>query len=217
MNTGPPVTPLETLHGEIDRYYTRKVEKYGPSPLGVDWSCVPTQEMRFVQLLKVCQFDAPLTLNDIGCGYGALLAYLSRRHRGKTIDYLGLDLSNAMIVQARRLWGRRAHTQFVVSSASPRIADYSIASGIFNVKLQQPLALWTQFVTTTLADMHATSRRAFAVNFLAPLPDDAPLVPEVYRVAPEVWRAHCEQTFGAKVEVLSSYGMNEFTLLVRTS
>jgi len=30
-----------------------------------------------------------------------------------------------------------------------------------------------------------------------------------------VWRDYCERTFGASVEVLASYGMREYTLLVR--
>lgn len=215
--TGSPAPLLGTLYDDIDRYYTRKIERHGPTPLGVDWSCVPTQEMRFVQLLKVCQFHSPFTLNDIGCGYGALLAYLSRRHRSKIIDYVGIDLSAAMIAHARRLWQRRARTQFLVSNTSPRVADYSIASGIFNVRLQQPLILWTEFIATVLADMHANSRYGFAVNFLSPVPATATNIPELYRVAPEVWQAHCERVLGAKVEVVCGYGMKEFTLLVQNS
>ncbi|MEO6972808.1 MAG: methyltransferase domain-containing protein [Rhodoferax sp.] len=208
---------LDALYSDIEQYYTQKVSRHGPTPLGVDWPCQPTQELRFVQLLRLCDFETPFSLNDIGCGYGAMLAFLAQRHRRKTVDYLGVDLSSAMVAEAYQLWCKRRNTEFVVANTSPRVADYSVASGIFNVKLNQPDALWTLFIKETLTMMRATSRRGFAVNFLAPLTTGAPGEPELYRAPSTLWGRYCEQEFGAAVEVLGSYGMREYTLLVRTS
>ena len=208
---------LESLLAEVGQYYSRKIGTFGATPLGVDWSCVPTQQMRFVHLLKLCNFDAPITLNDVGCGYGALLAFLAKRFRGKAVNYLGIDLSPAMIAHAQVLWRKRQDTAFAVASISPRTADYSIASGIFNVKLTQPVDLWEHFVAKTLADMHATSRRGFAVNFLAPSSAQTPAIPELYSAHPDVWRQHCEQAFNSRVEIIAGYGMREYTLLARTA
>lgn len=205
---------LAELYLDVERYYSRKIKAHGATPLGVAWPCQPTQELRFVQLLRVCEADTSFSLNDIGCGYGALLAFLARRHRRKKIDYLGLDLSAHMIAEARRLWGKRPHTEFLVASASPRVADYSLASGIFNVKLNQSEALWTHFVETTLTAMRDASRRGFAVNFLAPLAQGETAQAELYRTPPGVWQSYCEKNLDARVEVLQGYGMREFTLLV---
>ncbi len=217
MTAPPSQNPLEGLLAEVGQYYSRKIDTYGATPLGVDWSCVPTQQMRFVHLLKLCNFDAPITLNDVGCGYGALLAFLAKRFRGKAVDYLGIDLSPAMIAHAQVLWEKRQATAFAVASISPRTADYSVASGIFNVKLNQPVDLWEHFVAKTLADMHATSRRGFAVNFLAPFPAHIPAIPELYSAHPDVWRQHCERAFNSRVEIITGYGMREYTLLARTA
>ena len=109
---------LDGLYAAIERYYTTKVTTHGPTPLGVDWPCTPTQELRFVQLLRLCDFKTPFSLNDIGCGYGAILRLLAQRHRRLPIDYLGVDLSPAMVLQARRLWRQRASTEFMVGNAS---------------------------------------------------------------------------------------------------
>lgn len=206
---------LADVHSAIGHYYTQKVETHGPTPLGVDWPCRPTQELRFVQLLRLCDFSAPFSLNDVGCGYGAMLALLARRHRRTEISYLGVDLSTAMIAQARRLWQKRQHAEFIVANKSPRAADYSVASGIFNVKLDLCDALWAEFIAKTLAAIRLTSRRGFAVNFLAPLAEDADPKAELYRAPPALWSEHCEREFGAKVELLDNYGMREYTLLVR--
>ncbi|SFU99860.1 Methyltransferase domain-containing protein [Polaromonas sp. YR568] len=209
--------PLAALYAGIDRYYTHKVNVHGATPLGVDWPSHSTQELRFEQLLRVCDMAAPFSLNDIGCGYGALLAFLARQKKRTRIDYLGVDLSASMVAHARRLWHEHPETEFVAAKASPRVADYSVASGIFNVKLSQPLALWETFVEETLADMHKSSRKGFAVNFLAPPAGDNKSPPELYRTAPERWQRHCEQSFGARVEVLHAGGLqDEYTLLVRT-
>lgn len=205
------------LHAEIANYYSRKVLMHGPTALGVDWPCVPTQELRFVQLLRLCNFDEPFALNDIGCGYGAMLAFLARRYRRRRIDYLGIDLSPDMLVEANRLWAKRSNTRFVIGDASPRVADYSVASGIFNVKLHQPSELWIRFIETTLTTMHATSRRGFAVNFLAPLAIGVEGKPELYRSPAAVWRQFCEEKLSANVDVLENYGLREYTLLVTPS
>ncbi|CAN7537733.1 class I SAM-dependent methyltransferase [Polaromonas sp. LjRoot131] len=209
--------PLAALYAGIDRYYSHKVNIHGPTPAGVDWPCLPTQELRFEQLLRVCGLQAPFSLDDIGCGYGALLAFLAKQHQhAARIDYLGVDLSATMVAQARLLWRKRPMTNFLVANASPRLADYSVASGIFNVKLDQPRVLWEAFIARTLADMRRNSSVGFAVNFLAPLAGGEAGPPELYRAAPEHWQRHCEQALGATVELLQAYGLQEeYTLLVR--
>ena len=210
---------LNQLFGQVGQYYSKKITTYGPTPFGVDWSCVPTQEMRFVQLLKICAFSGgtnrAISLNDIGCGYGALLAFLDKRHRKKKIDYLGVDISPAMIAQARLRWKARAVTSFQVGSSGFRVADYSVASGIFNVKLTQPTAMWEKMIGYILSEMHTTSQRGFSVNFLTPMPDGTSHIPELYCAPPDVWCSYCQQTLGAQVEVVTGYGLREYTLLVR--
>lgn len=208
--------PLAALYAGIDRYYSHKVMRHGPTPSGVDWPCLRTQELRFEQLLRVCGREASFSLNDIGCGYGALLAFLAKRHEHVAqIDYLGIDLSAAMVAEARLLWRKRPRTEFLAAKASPRLADYSVASGVFNVKLDQPRALWENFIAQTLADMHRNSRVGFSVNFLAPLAEGEAGPPELYRAAPARWQGHCEG-LGGRVEVLQGYGLpEEYTLLVQ--
>lgn len=211
---------LDELFGEVEQYYSKKILAHGATPLGVDWSCLPTQEMRFVQLLKVCQFNTPTSdthvlINDIGCGYGALLGFLIKRHRNKKIDYLGVDISAPMIAHAQKLWKNRAAASFAKTVSGYRTADYCLASGIFNVKLSQSAATWERMIEQTLREMHARSRCGFSVNFLAPQAAGAMHIPELYRVPPEVWFGYCEQTFKADVELIANYGMREYTLLIR--
>jgi SAM-dependent methyltransferase len=204
---------FDAIHASVESYYTEKIIAFGPVPAGADWDSIITQDVRFLQLLKICDFSAPFALNDVGCGYGALLSYLARYHSETEIDYLGFDLSSAMISQADQLQRDLSRAGFRVAAKSPRIADYSVASGIFNVRLDQPLETWELYVGATLIDMHASSRRGFAVNFMTPDPvNDNP--EGLYCTTPDTWIRFSHDQLGSSAKVIAGYGLREFTLLV---
>ena len=205
---------LDDVYRQIAQYYTQKVRRYGPTPLGVDWSCVPTQALRFRKLLALCNFDAPFSLNDIGCGYGALLDYLALYHPQSSIDYLGIDLSSAMVRHAEKRWAGDL-IQFHYGGESPRPADYSIASGIFNVMLDQPIPIWERHIETTLIHLRATSSKGFAVNFVHQPDAGVRAKAGLYCADPMQWIDFCEKSLGSEVHLIDDYGMSEFTLLIR--
>jgi SAM-dependent methyltransferase len=204
------------IHADVRNYYAAKVLRYGATPLGVDWTCAPTQQLRFVQLLKLIPRGMDFSVNDIGCGYGALVGFLHRRRRGVAIDYLGIDLSPEMIAHARR-HNRRPSASFETGCTAPRVADYCLASGIFNVRLQHSQAAWTRFVQSTLEDIANASRLGFAVNFLGHAPSASAGPRELYRTDPLAWAGYCERRFGVTPAIVANYGLDEFTLLVPAS
>ena len=207
--------PTSPLHA-VSAYYSGTLQRFGAMPLGVDWPNRLNQELRLVQLLKVCHLSAPRSLNDVGCGYGALRTLLSRRHRRAQIDLLGTDVSPAMVAAARRRWRHRADCAFEVAEGAVRLAGYSLASGIFNVKLACPLPEWEAVVARTLDNLKRHSRLGYAVNFIAPPAPGQASPPELYRPPAERWLAHLADTqAGAEVTLLRGYGLPEYTLLVR--
>ena len=206
---------LNEIAGDVTDYYAGTLAQHGATPRGVDWSCKPTQELRFIQLLRLCSFDKAFSLNDLGCGYGALRGFLRQRHRLARIDYLGVDLSETMVDSARARWGYLPQTRFESAGASLRIADYSVASGLFNVRLHHLDSDWKPWVADILQTLHAASRIGFAVNFLAP-PQPGESSPQaLYRPAIDKWTSYCANKLQASVEPVTGYGMREYTLLVR--
>ena len=204
---------LATVRAEVDRYYSDRLGRFGPTPLGVGWTCTPTQELRFVQFEKLLGFNSAFSVNDIGCGYGALLGFLRRRNRKAQIDYVGTDISQVMVDAARRHWKRVDGARFQSTGEALRTADYCVASGIFNVKLAHDRPTWEGYIEETLQDMYAHCSVGVAVNFFMA---DAGLddIPEHYRCSPEKWVAY-GRALGASVEVRDNYGMPEFTLALR--
>jgi len=206
---------MRGIRKRVRAYYSDAIERYGPTPLGVDWPNVASQQLRFLQLLKLCNFDSTFSLNDFGCGYGALLGYLSEWHRGARIDYRGIDLSPAMVTAAQKLWARkRRRATFAVGSSCGQLADYSVASGVFNVRLGQPLTIWEAYVEDVLTDLNAHSRIGFAVNFMLPL-DGAPMEDELYRSDKSRWTTFCRARLDCAVRAVGGYGLREFTLIAR--
>lgn len=203
------------IRNAVRAYYSAAIEQHGPVPLGVDWSSAASQYLRFLQLLKICDFGQAFSLNDFGCGYGAVLQYLRLYHRGPRVAYRGIDLSPAMVAAASRRWRRRPQTTFAVGSRCIKSADYSIASGVFNVRLGQPVAEWEAYVEDVLHDLSAHSRTGFAVNFMLPRPG-APVEPQLYRSPMRRWVTFCREELGGSVTPVTRYGLREFTLLVRT-
>ena len=207
-------TVLDAVLSQVSAYYSTKLARHGATPRGVDWSCAATQWLRFVQLLKLCAFDASFSLIDVGCGYGALATFLQVRHPDTQVDYLGIDLCAEMVRRAKQKHRLRPATRFQTGRSCPRQADYAVASGIMNVTLGCPRALWERCVKAMLTDISRMGRRGFAVNFLTAAPEGSS--PEMlYCADPKRWAEFCRKEFGCKVETLDGYGMREFTLLAR--
>lgn len=207
---------MRGIRNRVRAYYSDAIERYGPTPLGVDWPNVASQQLRFLQLLKLCDFDRAFSLNDFGCGYGALLAHLGEWHHGAKFDYRGIDLSPAMVATAQKLWAKKwPQATFAVGSRCGQAADYSLASGVFNVRLGQTVRAWEAYVEHILADLNASSQVGFAVNFMLSL-DDAPMENELYRTDKTRWVAFCRTRLGCSVRAVGGYGLREFTLIARS-
>ena len=200
----------------VASYYDSRVGEFGPTPWGADWTCELTQQLRFVQLLKIVGRRRRFSLNDLGCGYGALLAFV-REHWGDAIDYAGADVAPRMIEHARALAAGDANASFVEGPVLARVADFSIASGIFNVQLGFGRRAWESLVRDVLRELRRASRCGFAVNFIEPPKPGVEPLQGLYRTLGARWADHCASEFGADVEVLAGYGLREFTLLVRFS
>ena len=122
----------DKLLSDVASYYAEKLTQHGLTPKGVDWNTEDGQLLRFKQLCKIISLDSVFSINDLGCGYGALFDYLVRHYT--QFHYIGVDVCETMIEQAQKRLSQYSQVQFVCAHHPNNLADYSIASGIFNVK-----------------------------------------------------------------------------------
>lgn len=197
----------------VGQYYSHKIETYGPTARGVDWNSPESQALRFEQLLKLCDCTRPFSINDYGCGYGALVEYMT--DRGYTFQYRGFDISDQMIAKARELHRELEHCQFFTDESHLTVADYTIASGIFNVKLQTSDEEWKVYVLHTLGKIAELSEKGFAFNVLTKYSDRKLMRSDLYYADPLFLFDYCKRNFSRFVALLHDYPLYEFTILAK--
>jgi SAM-dependent methyltransferase len=199
--------------GDVEGYYSEKIELHGATAQGVDWNSPDSQRLRFVQLLKLVDHNQPFTINDYGCGYGALADYL--RSEGYAFQYLGFDISRKMIAKANELHAGMQGVAFVSKKRDLKEADYTVASGIFNVKLKAATEAWEGYMLRTLAAINGLSERGFAFNVLTKYSDPEFQRPVLYYADPLFFFDYCKRKFSRFVTLLHDYPLYEFTISVR--
>jgi SAM-dependent methyltransferase len=207
------VSEFADIERRVGVYYTGKLSQHGATYAGVDWNSEESQQLRFDQLLRVVDFSAPFAINDFGCGYGALVDELERR--GQVFSYTGLDVSAAMIEQARGRHGDAPGRRFTTEAADLPVADYTVASGVFNVLAGAEPSAWPGYVLATLSRMAELSRRGLAFNCLTSYSDADKMVPELHYADPCRLFDWCKRELSRHVALLHDYGLYEFTIIVR--
>jgi SAM-dependent methyltransferase len=198
---------------DLAAYYAAKLTEHGPTPRGVDWNGVESHHLRHRQFLRLFERNREASVIDLGCGFGDFLGFLrSVGHQGR---FIGYDIEPSMIGQARRLYGETAECRWHVASEPTEIADYAIASGIFNVKGNVPSELWTDHIYRTIDLLAKSGRLGFGFNILSMASDPHRRRPDLFYADPNELLAHCFARYGRSVALLQDYGLYEFTILVR--
>lgn len=204
---------VEELLAAQDRYYQRTLEEHGATPKGVDWNSPEAQEGRFAQLLKVCEQPGRFSLIDYGCGYGALADYMVES--GYDVDYTGFDVSERMLDQARAQHADSERCTFVGHEDALEPADYVVASGVFNLKLEAPDEAWRDYVVEVIERLADLGRSGFAFNMLTSYSDADKMRPHLYYGDPCFFFDLCKGRFSRNVALLHDYEFYEFTVIVR--
>ncbi|MBL8487346.1 MAG: class I SAM-dependent methyltransferase [Rhodocyclaceae bacterium] len=198
----------------VARLYTKSLTEFGASPMGVGWRDTASQDLRFAKLsLQVLESaaDGPVTVNDLGCGDGAMLKFL-RRAGVDVARYTGYDVSPEMLAAAREQAGGEG-TEYLLGSRLLHPADYSFASGIFNVRLEEDGDRWAEYIADTLRDLSARSTKGFAFNMLSTYVDFRE--PHLYYGDPLHYFDFCKRNFSRFVTLLHDYPLYEWTVVVR--
>ena len=195
-------------------YYTEKINSHGASNLGVDWNSEASQRLRYDQLSKILPLNGqPFSVCDYGCGYGYYRKYLDE-HKFQA-RYIGIDISQAMIDEACRIYKNRPDASFLLSSDIPEQVDFAVASGIFNVKNETPISTWEKYVFRIIDELNAKTRYGFSFNCLTKYSDADHMKDYLYYPDPCLYFDYCKRNFSRNVALLHDYELYEFTILVR--
>lgn len=203
----------DALRDDVARYYTDKVRRHGASAKGVDWRDDESQRTRFAQLLRVADGVERVEVLDYGCGYGALVDELDRD--GRPFRWVGFDISNAMLDEARARYAGREECAVVADETALDPLDFVVASGIFNVRLETDEREWRRYVERIVDRLDELSRRGFAFNMLTSYSEPEKMRTDLYYADPLAWFDRCKRRYSRHVALLHDYGLWEFTIVVR--
>ena len=203
----------ERFFDDMESYFQETLATHGASPRGVDWNSPEAQTARFQQILKICDRSRPFSINDYGCGYGALADYLIEQDL--EFSYTGLDVNPDMIGLAHERNPDSGRCSFVSNEADLQPADYTVASGLFNLRLDVDEDTWRAYVLTTLDSISGLSTRGFSFNMLTMYSDASHMRDDLYYGNPGFFFDHCKRNYSRNVALLHDYDLYEYTILVR--
>jgi len=207
------VVTRDELHERTLAHYRDSFGAHGDSPRGVDWNGAESQRLQFEQLLKLLPVDRAFSMNDFGCGYGALLDFLDGPWRD--VDYRGYDLNPAMIAAARQRYASRSGVRFEVADRPLEPADFGLASGVFTLRLGRSDAQCQHDLELALDTLDATSRDGFGFNCLTSYSDAKKMRDYLYYPDPCALFDRCKRRYSRNVALLHDYDLYAFTMLVR--
>ncbi|MBA3828696.1 MAG: class I SAM-dependent methyltransferase [Taibaiella sp.] len=197
----------------VNKYYSDKIKEHGISPKGVDWNSVESQELRFKELSSFINFGNQFSILDFGCGYGALLPYIN----GLTgnFSYTGFDISEEMIREARANNTQNKNAAWTTQLSDIEQFDYSVASGIFNVRLEVGDNEWKKYIENTLVRINKHSTKGFSFNMLTSYSDKEYMRDYLYYADPAYFFDFCKRNFSKYIALMHDYPLYEFTIIVK--
>ena len=142
--------------------YTDLLAKHGVSFRALDWGSQESQEKRF-QIISEIGFANSDSVLDVGCGLGDL--YLWLNENGLSMEYYGLDITEAMVIRARERFPKVHFKQgsLVGEVVDQKQTDYVVASGIFFLRKDDPV----EYMQRCIVKMYELARKGVAFNSLS--------------------------------------------------
>lgn len=197
---------------KIRRYFENNINRYGVNPISVGWENKTTQDLRFEILLSLIEEkEEPISINDLGCGYGALYDYLIQE-KINIKNYYGYDICKDMILKAQEIVSRDK-AMFYCSSKALYTADYTFISGTFNLKFDENKDTWSDYIKKILLSAATKTKHGLGFNLLSNYTE---IQDEnfYYGKATEFFD-FCIRNISERVILRHDYSMNEWTLLVK--
>jgi SAM-dependent methyltransferase len=209
-----PFQMLKKIDHELKEYYGKNLGLNGAGAKGVGWKNEEAQFVRFAQLARLIT-DSPFTINDLGCGVGDFINLLDNYF--EQYQYFGYDVLQEMVSLAKEKFHSHPHVVFkqIGDATGMQEAEYTIASGIFNLRYSATDEEWLQYITETLHQMNQKSKKGFAFNALTKYSDSEYMQPHLYYSDPLYLFDYCKRNFSKDVALLHDYQQYDFTILVR--
>ena len=192
-------------------HYSKTFREHGPNAAGVDWRIEEHAEIRYAMMLKVFDGvprDKPISILDVGCGYGGLLDF-SKRH-GIALEYTGIDIVPEMVQHGR---DRHPEARFIVgdflTASDIQENDYVVCNGIMTLKLSASIIDMNQYCSALIRKMFSVCTVGIAFNMMTNRVNF--MVENLSYRSPVEILSFCLSEISGKVRLDHAYPRYEFT------
>ncbi len=161
---------MHSITSKLAKHYSQKFSEHGATPKGVDWSRAEDVMLRYNKMLAVIESlsldkSEPVSLLDVGCGYGGL--YLYATSKGMKLNYTGIDVAENMIEHASiEIPEAKFQHKDLFDLSSESRHDYVVCNGILTQKLETPSLQMDQFAAHLIRQMFSLCNIGIAFNIM---------------------------------------------------
>lgn len=188
---------------KIIELYEGRLDKYGYNHKTIGWGDLESQQLRFEILSKIANLDNS-SICDLGCGFGDLYKYLNNMY--DKIDYLGIDISEKLILEAKKQYPDvKFKVDDILEHKVSEKYDYVLSSGALTYKTENH----EMFIENMLKAMVNMANKGVAVNFLSSYVDYK--LEKNFHFSPEAAFSMAKKIV-KNVVIRHDYPLYEFTL-----
>jgi len=208
-------TKENIIEKTIERFESY-IENHGCTTRGVNWKDEDNHTIRFKQLLKLIEEKENFTLNDLGCGYGALYSFMLQNGY-KKFKYNGYDVVEKFIKNAQASFKTDENAAFykVNDHKDLKMADYTIGCGLMSYKYSHKEHEWLSYILEIIEYMNLNSLKGFSFNILTIYSDVDKRKACNYYADPLFFFDYCKRNYSKNVALLHDYNLYDFTIIVR--
>lgn len=195
-------------------YYRARFREHGATPAGLDWG--PHQadlDLRYRNMLAVIADEDrgrnPVSLLDVGCGFGGLLAYA--KSKDLKLRYTGVDIVAESLDHARSV---HPEAEFrcgdVFALDFPERFDYVVCNGILTARFGATIREMDAYAKRLVRRMFSLAARGTAVNFMTSKVNYTE--DKLYYANPIEMIAFCLSELTTKLRLDHAYPLYEYTV-----
>jgi trans-aconitate methyltransferase len=165
-------------------------------------------------IFRMIDSDGEFTLLDVGCGPGLGLGFLEERYGQLAGRYCGVDVSDALLSEARKLWPRHQFlNRDIIADPLPQLAyDFTAINGVLTCKYTLSHEAMESFAMALLEMAWKSTRVAMSFNVMSPHVDW--MRDDLFHWPLDRAMAFCVSKMSRNVNIIADYGLYEYTLQV---
>lgn len=164
---------IDIYKDTISKHYDSSLTQFGATHKGLNWPNQNDIDLRYKIMLELIDSFLDLqkfSLLDLGCGFGGIIPHIEKKFDKYKIDYCGIDISNKMILEAKKKYPDYIFKKFDLLTDKSDVEqkyDFIIMNGVFTVKYEVDNTVMFEKFKNYLLKASNICTKGFAFNVMS--------------------------------------------------